>query len=61
MNDQSRLDLILAQARIAKDVLAAELSTSQDQAAKNLKQALLALEAIELLADPQFHNHSTAA
>jgi len=61
MNDQDRLDLILSQARIAKSAMAADSLLSQDQINLNLHQAILALEAIILLADPDFRSHSTAA
>jgi len=60
MDDQNRLDLILTQARIAKAAMTTELSVPQDQLAHNLNQAQLALEAIVLLADPDFRNNSTA-
>ena len=60
MDDQSRLDLILTQARIAKAAMTTEMALSQEQLARNINQAQLALEAIVLLADPEFHNHSTA-
>jgi len=60
MDDQSRLDLILTQARIAKAAMATELSVTQEQLARNLSHAQLALEAIVLLADPDFRNNSTA-
>jgi len=60
MDDQNRLNLILTQARIAKAAMANELSLTQEQLARNLSQAQLALEAIVLLADPEFHNNSTA-
>jgi len=61
MDDQSRLDLILAQARIAKKAMATELRSTDGQTTHNIDQALLALEAIVLLADPEFHNTSSAA
>jgi len=60
MDDQNRLDLILAQARIAKAAMTTELSAPQEHLARSINQAQLALEAIVLLADPDFHNNSTA-
>ena len=61
MGEQERLDMILAQARIAK---AALHDVQRDSGAKEntqLDQAILALEAIVLLADPDFNMTSNAA
>lgn len=63
MGDQDRLDLILSQARIAKAAMAEQLGNGavSQQSCRKIDQALLALEAIVLLADPEFHNKSDAA
>ena len=61
MDDQDRIDLILTQAQIAKAAIIPDSNLSPAQQAKNLNRALLAIDAIELLADPDFHNSSNAA
>jgi len=61
MDDQDRLDLILTQAAIAKAAMASEPGLTAAEIEQNLQQAVLAVEAIVLLADPDFHIHSTAA
>jgi len=61
MDDQDRLNLILTQASIARAAMTSESGLSAAEIEQNLQQAMLAVEAIMLLADPDFHNHSTAA
>lgn len=61
MGDQERLDLILAQARIAKAALMEKIQASGAPASREQDQALLAIEAIVLLADSEFHRKSDAA
>ncbi|MBL4613290.1 MAG: hypothetical protein JKY27_00225 [Magnetovibrio sp.] len=56
MGDQDRLDLILSQARIAKAAMAEQSSQCPSTPETCFDQALLAIEAIELLADPEFHS-----
>ncbi|OEJ65202.1 hypothetical protein [Magnetovibrio blakemorei] len=51
MTEQDRINLILSQANIAKAAVAAELAQPKDRQSKNLHQALLAIEAILMLAD----------
>jgi hypothetical protein len=51
VTDQDRINLILSQANIAKAAVLAELAQPHDRQSKNLQQALLAIEAILMLAD----------
>jgi len=60
MRDQDRLEFILAQARIAKAALAAPITTASDIERTKLDQAILAIEAIVLLADSEFHSAQAA-
>lgn|GEM_PF-1715445 len=53
MTEQDRINLILSQANIAKAAVAAELALPHDRRSKNLHQALLAIDAILMLADPR--------
>ena len=55
MRDPERLRLILAQARIAKAALSELTDTASDTERLQMEQASLAMDAIELLADPEFH------
>lgn len=61
MGDQERLELILAQARIAKAALAEQAAETEGPVPNSLDQAILAIEAIVLLADSDFHIKSDAA
>jgi len=61
MGDQDRLDLIQTQARIAKAALSEYEACMPGPVSKKLDQAILAIEAIALLADSEFHAKSNAA
>lgn len=55
MRDPERLRLILAQARIAKAALSELTDKANTTERLQMEQASLAMDAIELLADPDFH------
>ncbi len=61
MDDNQRLDLILAQAKIAKSALRELTNLTPEQMAQYLDQAALAVEAITLLADNAFNANETTA
>lgn len=61
MGDEDRLELILTQARIAKAALSEQEALTPGSASKQLDQAILAIEAIVLLADSEFNTKRDAA
>ena len=61
MQDYERLNLIRAQAKIAKQALRAMPKEAAAPLVENLEQAVLAIEAIALLSDEDFHAKDTAA
>lgn len=61
MQDHERLDLIRAQANIAKQALRGVPKDPANPLVENLEQAILAVEAIALLSDEDFHVKVSAA
>ncbi|MCW8914637.1 MAG: hypothetical protein OQK24_02155 [Magnetovibrio sp.] len=61
MDDNQRIELILVQAKIAKSALRDLTNLTPEQTAQHLNQATLAVEAITLLADTEFHVKEDAA
>ena len=61
MQDHERLNLIRVQAKIAKQALRAMPKEAAAPLVENLEQAVLAIEAISLLSDENFHSKNNAA